>query len=47
MPPPNMTVEMELGLKIAASRGGGERQMPRPLFDRAFRASLIHTLKAV
>jgi hypothetical protein len=34
-------------LEIAARRGGGKRQMHRPLFDRAFRASLIHTLKAV
>lgn len=29
-------------LKIAARRGGGERQMPRPLFNRAFRASFIY-----
>jgi hypothetical protein len=34
-------------LKIAARRGGGERQMHRPLFDCAFRASFIYTLKAM
>jgi hypothetical protein len=33
-------------LEIAARRGGRERQMHRPLFDRAFRAWFIHIIKA-
>ena len=34
-------------LEIAARRGGGERQMPHPLFDRAFRALFIYPLKVM
>jgi hypothetical protein len=30
---------VKIPLKIAARRGGGERQMHRQTFDRAFRAS--------